>query len=377
MSENDNIEDLADLYDNAPCGYLSLSPTGHIAKINQTLAGWLQHPVSDLLGRPIHDVLSFGGKIAYETHLAPILLMHGSVGEIALDLLNAEQAKIPVIANAAERREADGQLLFTRLTMFKAGDRLTFERSIIEAKVKAEQQAKVERKAIEIRDQFVAVLGHDLRNPLAAVAAGTRMLQNSGHLDARDQMIVEEMVASMKRANKLIDDVLDLARGQLGGGFVLNHKRNQDLRPVIEQVAAEIRTIAEDRKIVTQIDVDEPVDCDPDRMAQLVSNLLANAVRHGAQDQSIVLAAHNDVDELTISVTNGGEPIPAGTMEKLFEPFAQGETSSNNQGLGLGLFIVDGIATAHGGEMTVDSRTAETKFTFRMPLKQAAANGQL
>ncbi|MEH6757401.1 MAG: PAS domain-containing sensor histidine kinase [Parasphingorhabdus sp.] len=372
MSEHNNIEDLADLYDNAPCGYLSLSSDGHIVKVNRTLADWLQHPPTALVDRPIHDILSFGGKIAYETHLAPILLMHGSVGEIALDLLDTEQTKIPVIANAAECRAKTGELLFTRLTLFKAADRLTFERSLIEAKVKAEQRALVERKAIEIRDQFVAVLGHDLRNPLAAVAAGTRMLTNSGHLDARDQMIVHEMDASLKRANKLIDDVLDLARGKLGGGFALNYKKNQDLRPVIEQVVTEILVVADDREIIIQLDVGDPVDCDPDRIAQLVSNLLANAVRHGAPDQSIVLAAHKTPKELIISVTNGGEPIPANAIGKLFEPFARGKALNSNQGLGLGLFIVDEIAKAHGGRMIVTSKKAETKFTFQMPLKKRA-----
>lgn len=308
--------------------------------------------------------------MAYETHLAPILLMHGSVGEIALDLVDAEQTKIPVIAAGAERRGKKGELLFTRLTMFKAVDRIKFERSLIEAKVKAEQRTQVERKAIEIRDQFVAVLGHDLRNPLAAVAAGTRMLTNSGHLDAREQMIVHEMDASLKRANKLIDDVLDLARGKLGGGFALNYKKDQDLHPVIEQVVSEIRVVSDEREIVTQLDVGDPVDCDPDRIAQLVSNLLANAVRHGAADQSVVLSAHLTTGELVLSVVNGGEPIPSDAIGKLFEPFARGKASNNNAGLGLGLFIVDEIAKAHGGRMSVTSRNAETKFTFRMPFKK-------
>lgn len=372
MFKHDNIEDLADLYDNAPCGYLSLSSDGHIVKINRTLADWLRWPIGGLIGRPIHDILSFGGKMAYETHLAPILLMHGSVGEIALDLVDAEQAKIPVIVAGAERRGKKGELLFIRLTMFKAVDRIKFERSLIEAKAKAEQRTQIERKAIEIRDQFVAVLGHDLRNPLAAVAAGTRMLTNSGHLDAREQMIVHEMDASLKRANKLIDDVLDLARGKLGGGFALNYKKDQDLHPVIEQVVSEIRVVSDEREIVTQLDVGGPVDCDPDRIAQLVSNLLANAVRHGSPEQSIVLSTHLTTGELVLSVVNGGEPIPSDAIEKLFEPFARGKASNNNQGLGLGLFIVDEIAKAHGGRMTVTSKNAETKFTFRMPLKKTS-----
>ena len=375
MFESDTIEDLADLYDNAPCGYISLSPNARIVKINRTMADWLQYSPDSLLGRPIHDILGFGGKIAYETHLAPILRMHGSVNEIALDIQDAEKVKVPVIANAAERRGDDGQLLFTRLTMFKAVDRMSFERSLIEAKVKADEQAKVQNQAIEIRDQFVAVLGHDLRNPLAAVAAGTRMLARADNLDPLQQTIISEMDGSLKRANKLIDNVLDLARGKLGGGFVLDYKEDQSLDPVLTQIISEIRSIAGNREIVAHLDVGDPVDCDPDRLGQLVSNLLANAVSHGAVDHPIVLAARTTQGQLTISVANGGEQIPKSARKRLFEPFAREHTANTKEGLGLGLFIVDEIAKAHGGAMSVISNKEETKFTLRMPRKKRSAGG--
>ena len=86
-------EDLADLYDNAPCGYLSVSPAGEIAKINKRLLGWLGQPEQNLLGRPVHDILSFGGKIAFETHLAPLLRLQGFVDELALDRSMREETR--------------------------------------------------------------------------------------------------------------------------------------------------------------------------------------------------------------------------------------------------------------------------------------------
>ncbi|MEL6874113.1 MAG: HAMP domain-containing sensor histidine kinase, partial [Pseudomonadota bacterium] len=238
---------------------------------------------------------------------------------------------------------------------------------LIEAKIKAEEQARIKHKAVEIRDQFVAVLGHDLRNPLAAVEAGARMLAISQQLEPREKTIINEMEKSLKRAHNLIDDVLDLARGKLGGEFVIDWQKGQYIRPVIEHVTNELRAIASEREIVTHLNLDEPVDCAPDRIGQLVSNLLANAINHGAPDQPIVLTGDTARDRLTISVANGGEPIPKSAQAMLFKPFARGRTARTKQGLGLGLFIVKEIAKAHRGKMTVSSTKKETKFTMSMP----------
>ena len=180
MSEATLSENFEDLYETAPCGYVSLSADGKIVKANRTLLDWLERKPDEVIGRPVHDLLSFGGRIAVETHLAPLLRIQGQVHEIALDLLAANGEKIPTIANAAEKRDANGRHLFTRLTLFKAVDRRTYERSLLEAQVKAEAKSRAQREAAVIREQFIAVLGHDLRNPLGAVAAGIRLLQTAG-----------------------------------------------------------------------------------------------------------------------------------------------------------------------------------------------------
>ena len=138
LSEALPDEDLADLYENAPCGYVSLLPDGRVVKLNGTLADWLGRAARDMVGAPFNEFLSFGGRIAFETHLAPLLRLQGHVGEIALDLLDAKAAKIPVIANAVEKRGPDGRHLLTRLTLFKAVDRRTYERSLVEARERAE-----------------------------------------------------------------------------------------------------------------------------------------------------------------------------------------------------------------------------------------------
>ena len=315
--------------------------------------------------------MSFGSKIAFETHLAPLLRLQGFVHEVALDLIDSEGSKVPVIANASERRDSRGEHLFTRLTLFKAIDRRRFERNLIEARIKAEAEAEAEHEGILLRDQFIAVLGHDLRNPLAAILSGISLLQRRDPLSDREELILHEMEGSVERANELIDDVLDFARGKLGKGITVERDPNRPLGPVLEQVLAEIRAIAPDRTFRAEIDIDHPVDCDPDRIGQMASNLLANAVTHGTSETPVVISAFTTDNIFQLSVANGGDPIPNDVCDRLFQPFFRGGDTESRNGLGLGLFIVNEIATAHDGSMTLTSDRVETRLSFTMP-RQAA-----
>ena len=364
-------EDLADLYENAPCGYLSLSPEARIVKVNRTLTDWLGTSSDALLGQPFHTLLSFGGRIAFETHMAPLLRLQGFVYELALDLLHADGSKLPVIANAAEKRGSNGEHVFTRLTMFKAVDRRTYERGLVAARTQAEASAAAEHETSVLREQFIAVLGHDLRNPLAALAAGIRMIRERETLSARGESVVKEMSASVSRATALIENVLDFARGRLGDGLTLSRGAAQPLAPILEQVVAEIRAIAPDRQIMAHFSIDDPVDCDPGRIGQLASNLITNAVTHGAPGIPIEVEAHTGDGMFVLAVANGGVPIPPAARAQLFRPFFRGAVRRSQQGLGLGLFIVNEIAKAHGGSMEVASSEEETRFTFAMPLTPA------
>jgi sigma-B regulation protein RsbU (phosphoserine phosphatase) len=364
-------EDLEDLYENAPCGYISLTPDGRIAKLNYTLAGWLQRSAHDIVGRRVTEILGFGGRIAFETHLAPMLRLQGEVAEIALDLLDAGGDRVPTIANAAEKRDGDGNHISTRITLFKAVDRRRYERSLIEARDKAEHAASAEHETAQLREQFIAVLGHDLRNPLAAIGAGMRLLVKED-LSERGRLILNDMEKSVSRANLLIGNVLDFARGRLGQGLTLQRDAKEPLTPVLEQVVAEVRAISPDREIITDFELREPVDCDRGRFGQLAANLISNAITHGDPTIPIRVEACSVGEDLVFSVTNGGAPISAKVRKKLFQPFFRGSARQSEQGLGLGLFIVSEIAKAHGGDLDVVSSDESTRFTFKMPQRQTA-----
>lgn len=224
-----------------------------------------------------------------------------------------------------------------------------------------------ERRASELREQFIAILGHDLRNPLASIDAGTKLLMKT-RLDESAARIVALMQSSVTRMSVLIDNVLDFARGRLGGGLNLNRTDKEPLGPVLHQVVAEFRTSQPERVIDARFELSDPVNCDRSRIARLFSNLLGNALTYGAADQPIRVRAATDGKSFELSVVNAGTPIPPGTIERLFLPFERGSDRANTQGLGLGLYIASEIARAHGGRIDVRSTPVETCFTLRMPL---------
>jgi signal transduction histidine kinase len=224
-----------------------------------------------------------------------------------------------------------------------------------------------ERKTSELREQFIAVLGHDLRNPLAAISAGAELLLRTP-LNDRATRTVGTIRASVKRMAGLIDDVMDFARGRLGSGLTLNRGADEPLEPILRHVIAESRTSFPDRLIEAEIALNDPVNCDCTRLAQLLSNLLGNALTYGTPTQPIQVRASTDGRSFELSVANAGDPIPPAALDRLFQPFTRGAVRPSQQGLGLGLFIASEVARAHGGTLGVESSSTETRFTFRMPL---------
>jgi sigma-B regulation protein RsbU (phosphoserine phosphatase) len=371
------IEDLEDLYENAPCGYLSLDPAGRIFKANKTLCKWLGYAPADLVGKRLGDLLNIAGRMFYETHIAPLLRMQGFFNEVALDLVNQNGDRLPVIANAAERRAADGSVISTRITLLKAADRRRYERELLNARDQsrsAEAAARAilkdERQTSELREQFIAVLGHDLRNPLASISAGARILLRRVQGETETQ-VLQMMQTTVTRMSGLIDNVLDFARGRLGGGIALNRDANRPLQPVLQQVVDELRTAMPDRVIESDLEIADPVNCDRTRIGQMVSNLLGNALTHGSPDSPVKIVASTDNGVFMLWIANAGEPIPDAAMANLFQPFFRGQVRAGLQGLGLGLYIASEIAKAHDGTLTVTSTAEETRFTFLMPMQAA------
>ena len=216
------------------------------------------------------------------------------------------------------------------------------------------------------RDQFVGVLSHDLRTPLGAITTGTALLAVPEDNPQRRSRVVARIMHSAQRMERMIGDLLDLTRARLGGSIPLNRRR-VDLQQVCEEAMIEIRASQPDAVLRLQVSGDLRGEWDADRLAQVVSNLVGNAIQHGG-GTPITLTGHEDGESVTLAVHNGGAPIPQDVLPFVFEPLARGGMGGAGGSIGLGLFIARAIVSAHGGGIQVTSSTdAGTTFTVRLP----------
>ncbi|KRG70411.1 GAF domain-containing sensor histidine kinase [Pseudoxanthomonas dokdonensis] len=220
-------------------------------------------------------------------------------------------------------------------------------------------------RAGELHDQFIAVLGHDLRSPLQAVRIGADLLQQEA-TSPRSAKVLQGMQKSLDRIDGLVHDILDFARGRLGGGIPVLPQHEESLAEQLMHVVSEVKAASGRNDIVAEIAFDAPVLCDGQRIAQLVTNLLANAAAHGSASQPVSFQARGGHGHLWLQVHNGGV-IPQELRARLFTPFSRNQAEHARPGLGLGLYIAAEIAKAHGAELGVHS-SAETGtiFTFLM-----------
>jgi signal transduction histidine kinase len=225
-----------------------------------------------------------------------------------------------------------------------------------------------ERATNELREQFIAILGHDLRNPVHAVFASGELLERR-LTDPAQRLIASRIKTHARRMSSLIDDVLDFARGRFADGIGLELADVDNITQGLTSVIEELQVAQPDCKILSHIDVNRSVPCDLRRLQQVASNLLGNALTHGCPGSPINITARTDEHDLVLQVWNSGVPIPPESIGKIFEPFWRNSRSASRNGLGLGLHICSQIVRAHHGQIAVTS-TAEhgTQFTVRLPL---------
>lgn len=233
---------------------------------------------------------------------------------------------------------------------------------------RTESALQSERATAELREEFIAVLGHDLRNPLSAVGAAAELLVRR-NTEPELVKLGNRLKASTRRMSALIDDVLDFARVRLGSGVGLSIREADFLASGLKDVIDEVRAANPRLDIRDDIAINGAVRCDQGRIQQVLSNLLGNAVSHGAPDQPITVRAAIEGDHLVLSVTNGGTPIPAEDLPRIFQPYWRPAHSKPGGGLGLGLYIASEIVAGHGGTLRVTSCANEgTRFLVTLPV---------
>ncbi|WP_141732369.1 sensor histidine kinase [Oligoflexus tunisiensis] len=227
------------------------------------------------------------------------------------------------------------------------------------------------------RDQFLAILSHDLRNPIGAISMAATLLRDPQITDREE--IVDIIINSSKRMNRMVNDLLDLARTRLGSGIPITPKP-MDLGALCQEIIQELQASNPEHHLVFESAGDLHGEWDSDRLAQVITNLATNALRYGSNIRPVSIAAQDQNQDVVLEVHNDGSPIPENAQKCIFEPMTRLQSEDrdrekNKDGLGLGLFITSEIVRSHGGEISVASTEEEgTTFKVKLP-RNPPSNG--
>jgi sigma-B regulation protein RsbU (phosphoserine phosphatase) len=373
-----------ELFDNAACALAATSEDGTILQANARFGEWLGMSTTELCGRRFQDLLTMGGRIFHQTHLAPMLRMHGSVTEVKLDMLHSDGHKVTVLLNG-HKRIAAGDAAYD-LALFGTTDRDKYERELLNARNLAEallqektatevalQQAQAElREAYAIAqrralfaEQMVAIVSHDLKNPLTAIRMASDILAR-GERTPKERQLLGHIGQSSERAQRMIADLLDFTQARVGHGITIK-PAPLDLHAVVQQSVDELRVAFPKATLVHHASGNGSACLDTDRLQQIIGNLVANSVAYGDLQRPITVTSRLHEARCDVSIHNYGTTIPEAQLAGLFEPMTRGtDQGSDVRSVGLGLYIVRELARAHGGDVAVSScATAGTTFTVK------------
>jgi PAS domain S-box-containing protein len=364
-------ESAEDLYEHAPCGYVSTDSAGLILRLNQTLLDWLGYARSDLVGRRrLQDLFTAGGRIFHETHIAPLLRMQGAVRSIALDIARANGSPLPVLLHSDLKRNAAGEPALIRTTLFDARDRKEYERELVRARKKAEA-------ADRAKAEFISTISHEIRTPLNAIM-GVAYLLGGTELSTIQQKFVRTLRSSAENLLNLVNEVLDFSK--IESGKVTLEERPVDLRKLAGDVVGALQVKADEKGIALDLRVDEgvprEVTGDPVKLAQVLTNLVGNAIKFTSSGGVTLalsdLGGDSDKVDVRFAVTDTGIGIAPDKLSQIFEDFAQAsyDISIKYGGTGLGLAISRKLVELHGSRLIVESALGEgSTFYFDLRLK--------
>jgi PAS domain S-box-containing protein len=368
-------EGAEELYEHAPCGYLSTLPSGLIVKVNQTFLTWTGHARADLAGQKrFQDLLTPGGRIFHETHYAPLLRMQGTVREIAVEMVCADGRRLPALINSVLKKDAAGEPLLVRTTLFDATDRKAYERELLRERQRAEQEAKA-------KSDLISMISHDIRTPLNAIM-GIRHLLEATELTAHQQKLVRILRSSSEGLLSLINNILDFSK--IESGTMALEERSVDLRQLVEDTGQNVAFKAEAKGVELAVHIDERVPPavlgDPIKIGQVLTNLLGNAVKFTTKGSvTVTLQVREQIAEavaIDFQVADTGIGIEPDRLPRIFDEFTQAnyDIGLKYGGTGLGLSISKKLVELHGSRIGVESEVGQgTTFSFTLRLRLPAA----
>jgi signal transduction histidine kinase len=307
------------------------------------------------------DVSAYGSFTGYTTdgrRLAPEEwpLARAVAGErvdgMEIAVERGDGTRALTVQSAAPVRDPSGRVVAGVVAILDITDRKEWEERL--------------RSAGEFRESFLGILSHDLRNLVATVSGTATVLLGRGTLDDRSRQLVFRIARTSERMTRMVRDLLDFTRGRLGGGIPVSPER-MDVGALCEEVAEEVRAREPGREIRVATRGDLGGWWDHDRLAQALANLCKNASDYGRPGTPIELRAEDGGAWVAVSVANEGDPIPPDVLTTIFEPYRRASERRRSTGLGLGLYIVQEIARAHGGTVEVGAAAGTVVFTLRLP----------
>lgn len=381
------------LYDDAPCGLLQTDADGLLLHANGTACAWLGFTLPELAGIvSMQDLMTVGARLFHHTHCLPVLQVRGSVAELQIDLRHRDGTRLPMLVNIVRRGGAEKSDIRDQWALFLATERQSYERELRDARRAAEEALEARRgaelqlhavnaalsEADRRKDEFLATLSHELRNPLAPLRSALEVMRHGPLAGSAEARLLSVFDRQLHHLTHLVDDLMEVSR-------ITQDKmelRREPLDLALLSRAAVCDTAGLMEHARHRLDVALPahpvmVDADSTRINQVLVNLLTNAAKYTPDGGRIALSLGVDDGMAVLAVRDNGIGLPRHALATVFDMFSQLEPALQRSrgGLGIGLSLVRGIVELHGGSIAADSEGEGrgSCFTVRLPLVQAAA----
>jgi PAS domain S-box-containing protein len=362
-------DELRELFEHAPCGYVSTRADGTIVRVNETLLAWIGRSREDVVGTRFQSLLTVAGRIFHDTHYAPLLAMQGAVKEIALDLVRTGKSPLSTVVSSVVRRDDAG---VRHLTMISdASDRRSYERELLFARTKAEL-------AIRGKEAMLSTISHEMRSPLGSVLMAADLLAE--HVPEEQRRYLQMLERSATTVLELVNAILDHSKLEQGAEHW--QETELDLGALLDEIAAIFSLKAEAKRIEFKLSRDPRVPArvrtDGFKLGMVLTNLLANAVKftaHGSVSLDVELIEHvADVATVRFRVADTGIGIPKDAVGTIFDEYQQGaaDTAMRYGGTGLGLSICRKALAIASSQIQVASEPGQgSRFWFELRLPVA------